>query len=76
MHFVSILHKRCRSKPKFYVFSYDKMILKFCASFRFFLAVFTEKFPKIRYLSYMRTGIVISYLSFGMLSLGIFIMVM
>ena len=37
MHFVPILHK-------FYVFSYDKTSLKFCASFKYFLAVFMEKF--------------------------------
>ena len=36
MHFVLILHKRCRSKTTFYVFSYDKTSLKLCASFRFF----------------------------------------
>ena len=53
MHSVPILHRRCRSKTNFYVFSYDKISLKFCASFRFFLAVFMEKFPKIRYLSYV-----------------------
>ena len=57
MHSVPILHRRCRSKTNFYVFSYDKIGLKFCASFRFFLAVFMEKFPKIRYLSYARRGI-------------------
>ena len=44
MHFVPILHRRSRSKTNFYFFSYDKTSLKFCASFRFFLAVFTEKF--------------------------------
>ena len=58
MYFVPILHKRCRSKTNFYVFSYDKTSLKFCALFRFFLVVFTEKFQKIRYLSYVRRGIV------------------
>ena len=57
MHFVSILHRYCRSKTNFYVFSYDKTSLKFCASFRFFLAVFMEKFQKIRYLNYVRRGI-------------------
>ena len=46
MHFVPHLHRRSRSKTNFYVFSYDKISLKFCESFRFFLAVFTEKFPK------------------------------
>ena len=56
MHSVPILHRRCRSKTNFYVFCYDKIILKFCASFRFFLAVFMEKFPQIRYLSYVRGG--------------------
>ena len=59
MHSVPILHRHCRSKTNFYVFSYDKISLKFCASFRFFLAVFMEKFPKIRYLSYVRRGITI-----------------
>ena len=45
MHFVMILHKRCRSITKFYVFSYHKTGLKFCGSFRFFPAVFMEKHP-------------------------------
>ena len=58
MNFVPILHRRCRSKTNFYVFSYDKIILKFCTSFRFFLAVFMEKFQKIHYLSCVRRGIV------------------
>ena len=57
MHFVLILHRRCRSKINFYGFSCDKISLIFCASFRFFLAVFIEKFPKICYLSYVRRGI-------------------
>ena len=57
MHFVPILHRRCRSKNNFYDFSYDKTSLKFCASFRFFLSVFMEKFQKIRYLNYVRRGI-------------------
>ena len=57
MHYVPILHKRCRSKTIFYVFIYDKTSLKFCASFRIFLAVFVEKIQKIRYLSYVRRGI-------------------
>ena len=57
MHSVPILYRRCRSKTNFYVFSYDKISLKFCASLRFFLAVFMEKFPKIRYLSFVRRGI-------------------
>ena len=58
LHSVPFLHRRCRSKTNFYIFSYDKISLKFCASFRFFLAVFMEKFPKIRYLIYVRRGIV------------------
>ena len=58
MHFVPILYRHCKSKTNFYVLSYDKISLKFCASFRFFLAVFMEKFQKIHYLSYMRRGIV------------------
>ena len=57
MHFVPILHRRCRSKTNFYVFGYDKTSLKFCANFRSFLAVFMEKFNKIRYLNYVRRGI-------------------
>ena len=57
MHSVPILHRSCRSKTNFYVYSYDKIGLKFCPSFRFFLAVFMENFPKIRYLSYVRRGI-------------------
>ena len=46
MHFVSILHRRYRSKTNFYFFSYDKTSLKFCASFRYFHTVFMEKFQK------------------------------
>ena len=57
MHFVPILHRRRRSKPNFYVFSYDKTSLKFCASFRFFLAVLMDKFKKIHSLKFMRRGI-------------------
>ena len=59
MHFVLILHRRCMSKANvyFFFFSYDKTSLKFCASFRFFLAVFMEKFQKIPYLNYVRRGI-------------------
>ena len=57
IHSVPFHHKRCRSKTNFYVFSYDKISLKFCASFRFFLEIFMEKLPKIRYLSYVRRGI-------------------
>ena len=44
MLFVLILHRRCRSKTNFNVFSYDKICLKFCASLRFFIAVFMKKF--------------------------------
>ena len=58
MHFEPIRRRCCRSKTNIYVFSYDKTSLKFCASFRFFLAVFIEKFQKIRYLNYVRRGIV------------------
>ena len=58
MHFVSILHMCCRSETNFYVFSYDKTSLKFCASFRFLLAVFMEKFQKMYYLNYVRKGII------------------
>ena len=58
MHFVPILHRRCRSKTNFYVFSYDKTSLKFCASFRYFHAVLMEKFQEIRYLKYVRRGVV------------------
>ena len=59
MHFVPnrILHRRCRSKTNFYYFNYDKTSLKFCASFRFFLAVFMAKLKKIPYLNYVRRGI-------------------
>ena len=46
MHFVPILSRWCKSKTNFYVSSYDKSSLKFCASFRFFLEVFMEKFQK------------------------------
>ena len=49
MHFVLI--------QMFICFSYDKTSLKFCASFRFFLAVFMEQFQKIPYLNYVRRGI-------------------
>ena len=58
MHFVPILHRHCGSKTNYYVFSYHKTSLKFCASLRFSHAVFMEKFPKIRYLNYVRRGIV------------------
>ena len=58
MHFVPILHMRSRSKINFYVFNYDKTSLKFCASFRFVLAVFMKKFQKIHYLGYVRRGII------------------
>ena len=40
-----------------FFFSYDKTSLKFCARFRFFLAVFMEKFQKIPYLNYVRRGV-------------------
>ena len=66
MHFVPILPRWCRSKTNFYVFSYDKASLKFCASFRFFLAVFMEKFQKIHYLNYVRRGIIFNYRHFIM----------
>ena len=33
-------------KNQFLCFSYDKIRLKFCASFRFFLSIFIEKFQK------------------------------
>ena len=58
MHFMLILDRCCRSKTNFYVLSYNKISLKFWVSFRFFLAVFMEKFPKICYLSYAKRGIV------------------
>ena len=45
MHFVPILHRRW-SKTNLYVFNYDKTSLNFFASFRFFLAVFTEIIQK------------------------------
>ena len=57
MHFVPILHKCCRSKTNFHLFSYDKTSLKLCASFRFFFAVLMEKFQKICYQNYVRGGI-------------------
>ena len=57
MHFLPILHRRCRSKTNFYVFNYDKINLKFCAIFTFFIAVFMEKFTKMNYLSYVRREI-------------------
>ena len=63
MYFVPILHRNCKSKTNFSVFSYDKISLKFCASFRFFLALFMEKFQKILYLSYVRRGLVPIYLT-------------
>ena len=40
MHFVPILHRGCRSKTNFYVFSYDKSSLIFFASLRFFSCSF------------------------------------
>ena len=57
MQFVPILHKHYRSKTNFYVFIYDKTGLKFCESFRIFLAVFMEKFQIFHYLNYVRRGI-------------------
>ena len=36
MHFVTILHRRCRSKSNFYVFSYDKTSLKILCKFQIF----------------------------------------
>ena len=48
MHFVPILHSF------FQIFTYDKTSLKCCASLRFFLTVFMEKFQKICYLNYVR----------------------
>ena len=48
MHFLPILHKLCMSNTNFY---YDKTCFKFCASFKFSLAVFTEKFKKKNRLS-------------------------
>ena len=58
LHFVPFLHRRCRPKTNFSVFSYDKTSLKFCGSFRVFHAVFMEKFQKICYLNYMRKSLV------------------
>ena len=57
MHFVPILYRYYRSEINFYVVRYDKASLKFCASFKYFLAVLMEKFQKIRYLYYVRRGI-------------------
>ena len=39
-------------------FSYDKTSLKLCEIFRIFLALFTEKFPKIGYLNYVKRRVV------------------
>ena len=36
MNFVQNLHGGCRSKTNFYVFSYDKISLKFCCKFQIF----------------------------------------
>ena len=63
MYLVLILHNRCRPKTNCYVFSYDKTCLKLCANFRFFLTVFMEKFQKIRYLNYVRRGIITYFLN-------------
>ena len=68
MYFVRILHKHCRSKSNFYVFSYDKTIFKFCASLRFFLAAFMEKFQKLRYLNHVRKGIASQHTQFTSIS--------
>ena len=38
----------------------DKISLKFCECFRFFLAVFMEKIQKLHYLSYVRKRIVLN----------------
>ena len=46
MHFVHIPRRCCRSKTNFYVFSYDKTSLKFCASFRFFPCSINGEIPK------------------------------
>ena len=59
MYFVPILHRCCRSKTIFYVFSYDKTSLKFCASFSFFLAVLWRIFQKICYLNYVIRGVMV-----------------
>ena len=61
MHFVLILHKRCRSKTNFYVFNKDKTSLKFYSGFWFFLAVFIEKFQKICYLNYVKKEYLTKY---------------
>ena len=65
MYFVPILHRCCRSKSNFNVFSHDKTSLKFCASFRFFLAVIVEKFQKIHYLNYVKRGIGLIFTEFA-----------
>ena len=54
MRFVPILHRRFKVKTHFYVFSYDKTSLKFCASIIFFLGVFIKKFKKICHLNYVK----------------------
>ena len=46
MHFVPILHKRCRSKTKFCIFSNDKTSIKLCASFQIFPCSIHGEVPK------------------------------
>ena len=74
MHFVPILHRCYRSKTNFYVYIYDKTSLKFCASFRIFLAVFMEKFKKKNcYLSYVRKGIDLIFLLLTIIIVDLFL---
>ena len=47
MHFVLILHKRCRSKTNFYVFSYDKTSLKLRALVSNFSSQYSWRNSKI-----------------------------
>ena len=58
MHFVSILHSAAGQKPIF-IFLVTTKLVQNCASFRFFLAVFMEKFQKIRYLNYVRKTVIV-----------------
>ena len=46
MNFMQTLRRRSRSKTNFYIFSYDKISLKFCASFRFFLEIYSWRNSK------------------------------
>ena len=46
MHFVPILHRRCRSKTNFYVFSYDKISLKILCKFQIFPCSIRGEIPK------------------------------